>query len=182
MEENKKNKIKSLLKELLVYGFIFMVIVVIVPKYVFSKTIVDGDSMETSLHNEDYLIQDKISYQFHQPKRFDVVVFYSPIIEKEHWVKRVIGLPGETVQIIDGRVYINGKILEEDIYGKELIIDPGIAKVPIVVPEGEYFVMGDNRNESWDSRSEVVKTIKEKDIEGRIVCRIYPFQSIGKIK
>lgn len=172
----------SILKELLIFGVIFFVIVIIAPKYVFSKTLVEGDSMESTLHEDDYLIQDKISYQFHQPERFDVVVFYSPVKEKEHWVKRIIGLPGETVQIMEGRVYINGEILEADIYGKESIIDPGIAEEPLVVPEGEYFVMGDNRNDSWDSRAEEVTTISEKDIEGRIVCRIYPFQSIGKIK
>ena len=102
--------------------------------------------------HEDNLIVDKITYRFREPERFDIIVFPFEYEDNTFYIKRIIGLPGETVQIDrDGNIFINGEILEEG-YGKEVIQEPGRAYEPITLGEDEYFVLGDNRNNSSDSR------------------------------
>ena len=102
--------------------------------------------------------------------------------DKQYFIKRVIGLPGETVRIDgDGNIYINGAILQES-YGAEVIIDPGVASTEITLGEGEFFVMGDNRNHSMDSRDPSVGNISKKDILGRAFIRIYPFSKFGGVE
>lgn len=146
--------------------------------------------MQTTLKSKDILIQDKISYRFVDPKRYDIVILLPwekdlsdniPEKKKDHWVKRIIGLPGETIQIIEGKIYINGNELKDDCYGTGEITYYGVAEKPFVIPEGEYFVMGDNRegDSSWDSRYEEVGTIKREQIEGRVIFRLAPLDSIG---
>ena len=93
-----------------------------------------------------------------------------------------MGLPGETVQVKDGYIYINGKKLESDIYGKEVMAEPGIAEEPITLRSDEYFVLGDNRNHSQDSRDPYVGVLKRDKLVGRAWVRIYPFDKIGVIK
>ena len=129
--------------------------------FVGQRTEVSGESMEPTLADRDNLIVDKITYRFRAPQRFDIIVF--PFQYKEHtfYIKRIIGLPGETVQIgEDGTIYINGEVLEES-YGKEIIKPEyiGIARNPVQLGEDEYFVLGDNRNNSSDSRTEAVGKI-----------------------
>lgn len=125
---------------------------------------------------------DKISYRFHDPKRFDVIVFPYQYADKTYYIKRVIGLPGETVRIDEkGAVYINDVLLEEG-YGKETIKDPGMAIDGITLQDDEYFVMGDNRNDSSDSRFVSVGNIKRSQILGKAFLRIYPFTKIGLVK
>lgn len=136
---------------------------------------VDGVSMENTLFQNDVLLVDKISYRFHDPERFDVVIF--PYSMREYYVKRVIGLPGETLQIMNGTIYIDGEPLLEG-YGEEEIVDPGIAENPITLGADEYFLMGDNRNHSTDSRNILIGPVERKRLEGRAVCRIYPFDSM----
>ena len=105
-----------------------------------------------TLSNNDNLIVDKISYRFKDPQRFDIIVFPFQYDENVYYIKRIIGLPGETVQIgTDGTIYIDGQVLEEG-YGKEVMLSPGRAGEPITLGEDEYFVLGDNRNNSSDSR------------------------------
>lgn len=171
-------------KEYIIYALIFFLVVVISPKYVWGKTIVEGNSMNGTLENADWLLNEKLSYEFGTPKRFDVVVFHSPVEEGKNWVKRIIGLPGETVQILDGKLYINGKILTKDEYGNELIEYAGIAEKPYKIPEGTYFVMGDNRigSNSWDSRYEEVGTISKGEIWGKVIFRTRPISRIGFVK
>ena len=138
--------------------------------------------MEPMLTNGDNLIVDKISYRFQDPERYDIIVFPFKYEEKTYYIKRIIGLPGETVQIDDaGNIYIDGELLEES-YGKEVINDSGRASEPITLQDDEYFVLGDNRNDSSDSRVESVGNIKRDDIIGRAWVRIYPFDSIGVLK
>lgn len=171
-------------KEYLVYALIFFLIVVVSPRYVWGKTVVEGSSMNDTLKNGDWLLNEKLSYEFGEPKRFDVIVFHSPVEEGKHWVKRVIGLPGETVQILDGTIYINGEELTSDIYGNGEIEYSGMVSAPYKVPEGCYFVMGDNRlgDNSWDSRYEEVGAIHEDQIWGKVIFRTRPMSSIGAIK
>ena len=100
---------------------------------------------------------------------------------KEYYIKRVIGLPGETIQIIGDTIYINGNVLKE-YYGLEPMLSGGIAKEPIKLGKDEFFVLGDNRNESRDSRDgESVGVVKKKNIDGHAILRIYPFSRVGKI-
>lgn len=152
--------------------------------FVGQRTTVDGSSMEPMLSDGDNLIVDKITYRFRDPERFDVIVF--PVVQDEDkkYIKRIIGLPGETVQIDDnGNIYINGEVLEEN-YGRETISPDmiGRAAEPIVLGEDEYFVMGDNRNDSMDSRWNIVGNVNRDAIIGSAWTRIWPLNKIGFIR
>ena len=174
----------KVLKELLSTGLYLLGVLVItwlVITYVGVRTEVDGSSMEPTLSHNDNLIVDKITYRFKDPERFDIIVFPFQYKEDTFYIKRIIGLPGETVQIDEqGNIYINGEVLTES-YGREIIRPEniGIARDPIVLGEDEYFVMGDNRNNSSDSRTEMVGNIHRKDIIGRAWVRIWPFNKFG---
>lgn len=141
-----------------------------------------GQSMTPELRGGDVVLMDQLTYDFEEPQRFDVVVFERE--DHKDNVKRIIGLPGETVQIDEqGNIYIDGEVLPEN-YGREIIRPDtvGIATNPIVLGEEEYFVMGDNRNNSTDSRTEIVGNIKREDIIGRAWVRIWPLNKIGILK
>jgi N-acetylmuramoyl-L-alanine amidase len=176
----KGQKIRSALLEVLIYAAIVVVCVLVVPRYVMQRTIVDGTSMESTLQDEDNLLVDKLSYHLSDPKRFDVIVFYPYGRENEdYYIKRVIGLPGETIQIVGDTIYIDGEVLEED-YGKDPMTQSGIAEEPLTLGDDEYFVLGDNRAISEDSRFEVGPVSRDK-IEGKAVLRIYPFSKFGLV-
>lgn len=184
-KKSKKKKIKSIFFECITYVLIFVFFVIISPRYIWAKAIVDGHSMEATLQDKDILIQEKISYRFKEPSRYDVIVFRSSVTDdEEYWVKRIIGLPGETIQIINGDIYIDGKDLGEKAKGTGEITYYGIAEEPYTIPNDEYFVMGDNRKggESWDSRYEEVGPIKKSQIVGHVIARIYPLDKFGLIK
>lgn len=176
---------KSTLKEILSTSLYLLVVVVLCflfIKFVGQRSLVIGSSMETTLSDMDNLVLDKLTYKFHDPERFDVVVFPFRNGERKNYIKRIIGLPGETVQIdYDGNIYINGEILEEG-YGREVINNPGLAAEPITLGEGEYFVMGDNRNHSEDSRFAEVGAVSKDEILGRAWLRVYPIHKWGLVK
>lgn len=175
------SNVRGIIYDLIFYAVLIFACIYIVPNFVLQRTIVDGVSMENTLHNGDQLYVEKLSYRFDAIKRFDVIVFYPKgRKEEDYYVKRVIGLPGETVQIIGEDIYINGSILEED-YGNEPILDPGRAALPITLGEDEYFVLGDNRNHSKDSRTEYVGNVRKENIGGRAFLRIKPFDNFGPI-
>lgn len=182
-----RKKLNKVLREMigtLVYLLIVLCMVLFVVRYVGQRTEVWGASMESTLNDGDNLIVDKITYHFKDPQRFDIIVFPFQYEENTFYIKRIIGLPGETVQIdLDGTIYIDGEALEEN-YGREIIKpeNVGIAIKPIVLGEDEYFVMGDNRNNSSDSRTEVVGNIHRDDIVGRAWMRIWPLSDIGILK
>ena len=177
---------KKVLRELFSTGLYLLVVLLLtslVIRYIGQRTMVEGISMDPTLYDGDNLILDKVTYRFSDPKRFDIVVFPFKYKEKTNYIKRIIGLPGETVQIDEyGCIYINGEILPES-YGKEIISSDriGLAYEPIVLGEDEYFVMGDNRNHSTDSRTEVVGNVKRSEIIGRAWLRIWPFSRFGFI-
>ena len=171
----KRHVIGNGCKVILYFAFIFLLTYLLV-HYVGQRTVVIGESMEGTLQDADNLIVDKISYRLHEPKRFDIIVF--PYSERENYIKRIIGLPNETVAIDeDGVIYINGKELEES-YGREVIQDAGVASSQVTLGADEYFVLGDNRNNSRDSRDSDIGNIKRKDIIGWAWIRIYPFDKI----
>lgn len=187
---DKKKKIKGYILEGLLYVALFLVCVFVIPNYVVQRAKVSGPSMMNTLQDEDNVLVSKISYEVHDPERFDIVVFYpykgreeyknDKEKQKEHFVKRVIGLPGETIQIIGSDIYINGEKLDEH-YGKDPITDGGIANEPITLGEDEYFLMGDNRAVSFDSRYEEIGPIHKDAIDGKAVLRIWPLKTFGKI-
>lgn len=175
---------KSILKELM--GWLLYIIIIVgaaylIVTFVGQRTQVSGSSMETTLSDGDQLIVDKMSYRFRDPKRYDIIVFPYQYEPNTYYIKRIIGLPGETIQIIDGYIYIDGEQLDEH-YGNELMNDPGIAAEPVALGEDEYFVLGDNRNNSQDSRAVNVGVIHRKDILGRAWIRIWPLDSMGVIR
>ncbi len=176
---------KSVLKEILstsLYLLSVLIVTYLIITFVGQRTEVNGSSMESTLQHGDNLIVDKISYRFSDPKRFDIVVFPFQYEEDTYYIKRIIGLPGEIVQIdTDGVIYINGEVLHES-YGLEVIKDPGRAIEPITLGEDEYFVMGDNRNNSTDSRTELVGNVKRSELIGKAWVRIYPFSKFGKLR
>lgn len=176
---------KHFLKSILnfsIYILVVLVLTLLVVRYVGQRTVVMGHSMEPTLSDQDNLLVDKLSYRLHDPKRFDVVVFPYQYADKTYFIKRIIGLPGETVRIDDtGSIYINDELLMEA-YGKEVIEDPGLARDGITLGTDEYFVLGDNRNDSSDSRFVSVGNIKGSQIIGKAFLRIYPFSAFGRIR
>ena len=151
-------------------------------RFVGQRTEVSGHSMEDTLDDGDNLIVDKLTYRFRDPVRYDIIVFPYKSKEDTYYIKRIIGLPGEMVQITEeGNILINGEILEES-YGREVMKSPGIAADPIILGEDEYFVLGDNRNASADSRDPSVGVISGKDIVGRAWLRIWPLNKFGILK
>lgn len=179
MEEQTKKQVTG--RDILMMVLYFAVILGItffIINFVGQRTVVSGSSMETTLSDGDNLIIDKLTYHFKDPERFDIIVFPYEYEPDTYYIKRIIGLPGETVYIDeDGNIYINGELLDED-YGLEPIENAGIAASTITLGEDQYFVLGDNRNNSTDSRFENVGLIKRKDIIGRAILRIYPFDKI----
>ncbi len=175
------NGAKGLVYDLIFYAVLIFVCIYVLPNFVLQRTIVDGSSMADTLMDGEHLYVEKLSYRFDALDRFDIIVFYPYGREnEEYYVKRIIGLPGETIQIIGSDIYINGEILKED-YGTEKLEDPGRAADPITLGEDEYFVMGDNRNISKDSRSEEVGNVKKENIGGRVVFRIKPLNRFGTV-
>lgn len=142
---------------------------------------ISGESMMPNYPNAEYLLTEKVSYYRGDPQRGDVVVFKPPVSEDEY-IKRVIGLPGETVSIKNCRIYINGQLLTENYIAGDVCTN-GSTYLPeggqITVPEGEYFVVGDNRLHSYDSRS--WGPINKKVITGRAWVIYWPFNNIGTV-
>ncbi|MEG0805441.1 MAG: signal peptidase I [Lachnospiraceae bacterium] len=178
-------KKKSLLKEIISFSLYLVLVLVItvgIVQFVGQRTVVVGHSMENTLQDGDNLIVDKISYRFQEPKRFDIIVFPYQYEENTYYIKRIIGLPGDKVRIDKkGDIYINGQILNEN-YGKEVIENQGMAAEELILGKEDYFVLGDNRNESEDSRFEDVGFIHQKDIIGKAWLRVYPFNSFGLVQ
>ena len=176
---------KKVLREVLstsLYILFVLCAVYLLIHFVGQRTQVLGSSMEPKLSSEDNLIVDKITYRFHEPERYDIIVFPYRYEENTFYIKRIIGLPGENVKIDEeGNILIDGEVLQEN-YGKEVIKSPGRAYEEIQLADDEYFVMGDNRNNSTDSRDPSVGNITREEIIGRAWLRIWPLDKFGLIK
>lgn len=178
-EYNERHPLLRVCLRIFICVAVALLLAFLITKFVAHHTSVEGSSMETTLANGDQLIVENLSYYFHDPERFDVIVF--PHGENVNYIKRIIGLPGETVQIRNGDIYINGEMLDEN-YGRESIEDAGLASQEIVLGEEEYFVLGDNRNASVDSRKEEVGTVSRSEIKGRAWFRFYPMDRASLVE
>lgn len=158
------------------YMLVLFAMVYLMLHFIGQRTSVKGISMEPALSEGDQILIDKLSYYFKEPERFDIIIFREGSL---FYIKRIIGLPGERIWISrSGDIFVDDRLLDED-YGKEAMRYAGLAGKELLVGEKEYFVLGDNRNESLDSRYEEVGTVKRSQIIGRAVFRIYPFGSLG---
>jgi len=174
LNENVKTEIISWIK-LILSAF---VIAFILKTYIFQVALVNQISMEPTLHEGQVLIIAKVNYLFKDPARGEIVVLKDEL-ENKYLIKRVIGLPGEVIDIKNDKVYINGEELKPD-YTEVPTQDNGFLESK--VPEGKYFVMGDNRLHSRDSRSDTVGFVSRSNIVGKAVFRVWPLSKIGIVK
>lgn len=158
---------------------IALVIVMPIRLFLFQPFFVKGESMEPNFENGDYLFIDEISYRLKEPCRGEVIVFRYPQNPNQLFIKRIIGLPSETIEVKNGKITINdSQILDESSYLFSNIITTGDMKISL--GKDEYFVMGDNRPFSYDSRRFGVLT--KKEIIGRAFLRVWPIDSLIKFK
>lgn len=184
MRKEPKKKEVSVAREMIstvIYMAFVMCAVLLFLRFVAQRTCVNGDSMNDTLQSDDNLMVDKLSYRFKDPERFDIIVFPYEHQENTYYIKRIIGLPGETVQVKNGSIYIDGELLTEP-YGKEPMERAGIAGEPVKLAQDEYFVLGDNRNNSSDSRDPSVGNIHRDRIVGKAFIRIWPLDEFGILK
>ena len=185
----KKRKPISYVIEILIYVFIIFFCLYIFPKFIMERTVVSGESMENTLHNGESLLVNKLSYRFGDPERYDIIVFWPKGKDvDEYYVKRIYGLPGETIYIDDNSIYVNGEKID-DPYAKDAMeddsIDIGTAEQPYTLKEDEYYVLGDHRSVSLDSRyspekdEEAPGPVKRENIVGKVFIRIWPLDKFG---
>lgn len=175
--KNEKTSIAQIIKEYAVVIIGAIALTLLISAFVKPGQVV-GESMTNTLQNNDLVLISKMAYKSHAPEYKDIVVLNTNIDNGRILIKRVIGVPGDTVEIKDNVVYVNGDKLDES-YIREPMVNNQDMKV--VVPEGKIFVMGDNRNNSLDSRSLMVGMIDyKKDVIGKVMFRIFPFKAIPK--
>lgn len=183
--ESKFNNISGtplVILEILIYVIIILIATKLITSYILQRNIVDGLSMDDTLIDGESLIVEKISYRFDKLDRFDIIAFYpNGKDNKEYYIKRIIGLPGEFVQMSADDIYINGELIEEDYGSTSDNGYLGLAVEGIELKEDEYFVLGDNRQVSLDSRYEEVGAIEIDEIEGKAIFRIWPLNRFGTI-
>ena len=170
-------KAAAFIWEVVKIAVIAAAIVIPIRYFLFQPFFVRGESMDPNFENGDYLIIDEISYRFSEPARGEVVVFKYPLDESQRFIKRIIGLPGETVEIKNGQVIISNnqssQNLNETGYLGELVTG---GDIKLTLGTGEYFVMGDNRDYSFDSRR--FGSVPRENIIGKVVFRAWPFNSL----
>ena len=179
MENNKEKKILTTIKDYVISIAVAIVIAVTFRSYVFARADVEGHSMFSTLNEKDVIFVEKISLLTHNIKRGQIIIFDSKNENRDIYVKRVIAVAGDTIEIKNKKVYLNDKELKEDYldkgtktFGASFLKDGDKFKVP----EGHVFVLGDNREFSLDSR--YIGPIKIKDIKGHAILRVYPFNKI----
>lgn len=174
----------SFISEIIETIIIALLIVLPIRYFLFQPFLVQGQSMEPNFESKDYLIVDEISYRFREPKRGEVVVFTFPQQTSQRYIKRIIGLPGETISIENGKIIISKDskswILDETKYLPQNIYTSTRKFETITLKEGEYFVLGDNRENSYDSR--YWGPLPRKNIIGRVILRLFPFWELEIIK
>lgn len=176
MRSSDQPKMHGMIKKFIFYILFLFVLSSLMAIYVVQMTGVTGNSMEPELHDGQSVIVNKVIYNREGPKRFDVVVFRYLYKDNEFYIKRVVGLPGETVQILDGALYIDGEKTDDPFAVG--VTEARRAAEPVLLGEDEYFVLGDNRNFSSDSRETDVGNVKSVQILGKAVIKLWPFEKI----
>lgn len=173
--------IKEFLSDTIKY-IIFIVVILVIAVYVVGLQQIVGPSMTPTLRNGDIVILDKLSYRFSEIKRDDIVALY--YADTKFLVKRVVGLPGETVEFKDNKLYINGKYYEEKYLGDDIVTDNfSLEELNYTtIPDDMYLVLGDNRGDSMDSRDSDVGLISKKDIYGKVRFKIWPINEFKYVK
>ena len=181
VKENGQPK-KSIKREIFEWIMVFVVaaaMAFVVRTFIFEPVRVDGASMMDTLVDGEYMIATKFDYLFADPDRFDVVICnYPNTTDGMYRVKRVIGMPGETIQLLGGELYVDGVHMEQNFDMHSVTQNFG----PFTVPEDHYFVIGDNRNNSKDSRSIMVGPLKRSEIKGHVRAVVFPFDSMRWIE
>lgn len=173
-----KSEIKREIMEWILILEIAIVIAVVVNMFLIVNAVIPSASMETTIMTGDRIFGNRLAYKNHDPQRGDIVIFRFPDDESQLFIKRVIGLPGETLEVRDGRVYIGGSSMPLD--EPYIKVDPIGDYGPVTIPEDGYFMMGDNRNYSADSRFWVHPFVMKDKILGKAVFRYY--REFGKIE
>ena len=172
----KKEKIKKIIKEVVPY-VIIVIVVVLIRTFIITPALVDGSSMEPTLSDKNLVMINKLNYKLNDIKRFDVVVLNN---NNDKLIKRIIGLPGEHIEYKNNSLIINGFLIKEEYY-HELTDDFKLESIGYLnIPGDKYFVVGDNRNNSIDSR--MFGLVDKKDIIGNVNYRIFPLNKINKVK
>lgn len=184
-EENKMDSKQAIIREILSWVIPFvlaLVVAVLLKNYVIINADVPTGSMENTIMPGDRLIGNRLAYIKNTPERGDIIIFRYPDDEEELYVKRVIGLPGETVDIVDGKIYIDGATepMEEEYLKENWTVATG--DYHFEVPEESYLVLGDNRNDSWDARYWTNTYVHLDKILGEAVVTYWPLQDIGKLE
>ncbi|MES2985664.1 MAG: signal peptidase I [Patescibacteria group bacterium] len=154
--------------------FLYLVLIILFRVFVIEPHSVTGSSMDETFHTSDYVLVDKITYTFSAPKRGDVIVFNPPVESRaeDRFIKRIIGIPGDVIEVTGLETLVNGQKIDET-----FVTHPSARIAQATLKDDEYFVMGDNRAVSYDSRAWGV--LKKEAIQGRVVLRLYPFDQIG---
>ena len=177
MEPKKENFMQEIVK----FSLIALLVVLPIRLYVAQPFIVRGASMDPTFHTGDYVIIDQITYRFEDPKRGDVIIFQHPDTPSIYLIKRIVGLPGETVEIAGKQITVRNKTTgESKVLDQSYLADEKLSNEflpPTTLEKGEYFVMGDNRKQSSDSR--VWGVLPRESIAGRAFIRLFPFNQVG---
>ena len=176
----KNEKLKSLAEWVIAAGMAYLAYLLL-SHFVYATAEVSGPSMNPTLHHGERVIINKLVYVLGAPEKGDVIAFPYPANPLDKHVKRIIGAPGDLIEVNEHKLYINGELLEDE-FSYEPLVTVGDTQYPITVGSDEYFVMGDNRNNSKDSRSSSVGLIQRENIIGQIWIRFFPFGAMGFIK
>ena len=174
-------KKKSVGREILEWVFVVVFAVsvaLIIRTFIFEPVRVDGESMLRTLHNNEYMIVTKYQYLFNDPERFDVVICRYPGRGNTNFVKRIVGIPGDTVEVKDTTLFVNGEPVDEPY----IVNKPSYTMPAVTVGEGQYFVLGDNRPNSNDSHNPVVGQLTRKQIVGKVRLVVWPFNDFRTVK
>lgn len=176
----KKNSLGRELMEDVIMVLVVLVVVFLIKNFVLINAVIPSGSMENTIMTGDRVFGNRLAYRFGDPERGDIAIFRYPDDESELYIKRVMGLPGDTIEIKDGLLYLNNS--------EEPIAEPYLKEIPegdfgpYQVPEGCYFMLGDNRNKSNDSRMWENTYVTRENVLAKAVFRYYPFDKIGRIE
>ena len=181
MRELQDQKIGRVVFHWLLFIAVLLLMLSVLIHMIRQKIRVEDYSMYPVLEEGDQVVVDRISYRFRKPSRNEIVIFTSQYSNGSRFMRRIIALPGETVQILNGKIYVNQELQEQE-ENNELISRPGLAARPVTLGENEYFVLSENREDSSDSREPAIGNVRLETIEGRVLLRIWPLTRIGVVK